>query len=606
MATETKSRRATLKAGAREVSAEAALPGAHAEWRWRSRFVLAGTLIALLLVAVGSFRIQALGHDKYTARGDRQYVHNQEYRLPRRKIVDRNGAPLAVSAPRPTVVVDPVVIRGAGYEPGDVANVLAQILGMDDVELRDRVARYHQKRYMIVKRQALPSEVARIKKLGVPGIRIERTYRRYYPTGEVAAALLGFTNVDEKGQEGLERSFDKALEAQDVSQKVRRSRRGKVLEVVDGGMGAEQEALALTIDRGIQYVAYRELKKAVQQHQASGGAVVVLDIETSDVVAMASYPSFNPHVRDSLDWNGVRNRGVGLAFEPGSTMKPLIVAAGLQQGSIHADSKINTSPGRFRVDSLTIRDTRNRGNISLSDLLRYSSNVGSAKVALDQEREGLWLLLNKVGFGVTTASGLPNEANGLLRHYSDWKPVDVATLSYGYGLSVTPLQLAGAYATLGAGGVRRIPSIIRYQAGTIEERVFDEAVANSVLRMMETVVTKGGSAPLAAIDGYRVAGKTGTARKVSKKGGYTQDSYRAVFAGVVPATRPQFAAVVVIDDPRGEDYYGGLVAAPVFSKVLGDALRLWSVEGDADTEWPAFNNELLAQSEISNESVTQP
>lgn len=600
MAAERTSRRAGLRAGAREPSAPVETLTAHAEWRWRSRFVLFGALAALLVVAIGSFRIQALGHDKYTARGDRQYVHNQEYRLPRRKIVDRNGAPLAVSAPRPTVIVDPVVIQGEGYELGDVADVLAQILKMDSAELQSRVARYHKKRYMIVKRQALPSEVARIKKLGVPGIRIERTYRRYYPTGEVAAALLGFTNVDEKGQEGLERSFDKALEAQDVSQKVRRSRRGQVLEVVEGGMDAERDALSLTIDRGIQYVAYRELKRAVEQHQATGGAVVVLDVETSDVVAMASYPSFNPHVRDSLDWNGVRNRGVGFTFEPASTMKPLIVAAGLQQGSIHSGSIINTNPGRFQVDSLTVRDSRNRGKMALPDLLRYSSNVGSAKVALDQEREGLWVLLNKIGFGVTTSSGLPNEANGSLHHYSNWQPVDVATLSYGYGLSVTPLQLAGAYATLGSGGVRRIPSIIRYQAEIIEDRVFDESIARNVIQMMETVVTKGGTAPLAAIDGYRVAGKTGTARKVSNKGGYTQDSYRAVFAGVVPATKPRFAAVVVIDDPRGEDYYGGLVAAPVFSKVLGDALRLWSVEEDADTPWPAAGEDkLLAQSVVA-------
>lgn len=599
MAKETTSRRAGLRAGAREPSSPAEILTAHAEWRWRSRFVLFGALLALFLVAIGSFRIQALGHDKYTARGDRQYVHNQEYRLPRRKIVDRNGAPLAVSAPRPTVVVDPVIIQSEGYELSDVARVLAQILKIDSDELQDRVDRYHKKRYMIVKRQALPSEVARIKKLNVPGIRIERTYRRYYPTGEVAAALLGFTNVDEKGQEGLERSFDKALEAQDVNQTVRRSRRGQVLEVVDAGMDAERDALSLTIDRGIQYVAYRELKKAVEQHQATGGAVVVLDVETSDVVAMASYPSFNPHVRDSLDWNGVRNRGVGFTFEPASTMKPLIVAAGLQQGSIHSDSVINTNPGRYKVDSLLVRDSRNRGKMSLPDVLRYSSNVGSAKVALEQEREGLWNLLNKIGFGVTTSSGLPNEANGSLHHYSNWRPVDVATLSYGYGLSVTPLQLASAYATLGSGGVRRIPSIIRYQAEIIEDRVFDEQIASDVVQMMETVVTKGGTAPLAAIDGYRVAGKTGTARKVSKKGGYTQDSYRAVFAGVVPATKPRFAAVVVIDDPRGEDYYGGLVAAPVFSKVLGDALRLWSVDEDVNTPWPAAgDNKLIAQTTV--------
>jgi cell division protein FtsI (penicillin-binding protein 3) len=599
MATDKTSRRAGLRAGAREHSAPTEAMAAHVEWRWRSRFVLFGALAALLVVAIGSFRIQTFGHDKYTARGEGQYVHNQEYRLPRRKIVDRNGAPLAVSAPRPTVIVDPFIIQHEGYELADVARVLAQILKIDGEELQSRVARYQKKRYMIVKRQALPSEVARIKKLGVPGIRIERTYRRYYPTGEVAAALLGFTNVDEKGQEGLERSFNKALEPQDVSQTVRRSRRGQILEVVDGGMGAERDPLSLTIDRGIQYVAYRELKKAVEQHQATGGAVVVLDVETSDVVAMVSYPSFNPHVRDSLNWNGVRNRGVGFTFEPASTMKPLIVAAGLQQGSIHSDSLINTSPGRLQVDSLTVRDSRNRGKMNLSDLLRYSSNVGSAKIALEQDREGLWLLLSKIGFGMTTSSGLPNEANGSLHHYSNWQPVDVATLSYGYGLSVTPLQLASAYATLGSGGVRRIPSIIRYQAEIIEDRVFDKEIASNVIRMMEAVVTKGGTAPLAAIDGYRVAGKTGTARKVSTKGGYTQDSYRAVFAGVVPATKPRFAAVVVIDDPRGEDYYGGLVAAPVFSKVLGDALRIWSVEEDANTPWPAAGEDkLLAQSAV--------
>lgn len=553
---------------------------------WRERLVLAGLLLGLGLGVFGAVHLQAVASDGYASWADRQYRYRQQHYQPRRKIVDRNGEPLAVSAPRPTLYANPWQMAKNETDINKVAAQLAPLLGRSASELLPRLSST-TRRFVVLQRHLLPEQADQIKSMKLPGVGIEPAWRRYYPLGEVAASLLGFTNVDDVGQEGLERSFDKALTGSRYQEVGKRARDGRVLEMDQAAWQKDAEApFELTVDRRLQYVAYRELKRAVEEQSAAGGHMVILDIASGEVLAMVSLPSYNPHVRSHLDWNAVRNHVISDAYEPGSTMKPLVMAAALDAELVSESDLVNTQNGRWKLGGHWVRDGRRRGDLTPADIIRYSSNVGISKIALRFDSADMWMALSRYGFGAPISTGLPNEEAGRLPHFIDWQPIEQATLSFGYGLSVSTLQLAQAYATLGADGVRRLPTIVRYDSEPLEERVVSRQSAQSVLRMMEGVTQKGGSAPLGAIPGYRVAGKTGTARKSSRKGGYTQDSYRALFAGVVPASAPQLAAVVMIDDPGGEDYYGGTVAAPVFSAVMADALRLLEVEPDEGSDLP--------------------
>jgi cell division protein FtsI (penicillin-binding protein 3) len=443
-----------------------------------------------------------------------------------------------------------------------------------------------------------PEQAVQIKALGNPGVYLQREYRRYYPAGEVAGHVVGFTTVDDRGQEGLELGYDQLLNGEDGSKRVIQDMYGHYVENVDSIRAARSgRDLVTSIDLRIQYLAYRELKAAMQDYRAKAGSVIVIDVDTGEVLAMVNQPSYNPNDRDQLKPALFRNRAVTDIFEPGSSVKPFIMAAALASGQYRPDSVVDTSPGFIQVGNKVFEDESNLGVIDLATILAKSSNVGTAKVALSLKPEQIWNTLTSLGFGQVTGSGYPGESAGMLSNYSHWRPIGIATLSHGYGLSVTPLQLAHAYATIGAGGIERPISFERLPTPTPErpipgERVMDPKVAHSLVQLMEQVIAAGGTATRASLIGYRVSGKTGTAFK-SIAGGYSTDRIMAVFAGLVPASHPKLATVVAIDEPSrdvqevGTLAQGGTVAAPVFASVMSGALRLMDIPPDNLQNVPA-------------------
>ena len=491
-------------------------------------------------------------------------------------IKDRNGEPLAVSTPVDSIWVSPTQL----LEVPDRIPELAKALKLDPGDLTSRLTRNVRKEFYYLRRHLPPADAAAIDALRLPGVHLLREYRRYYPAGEVTGHLLGFTNIDDKGQEGLELAFDNWLHGTPGKKRVLRDRLGRVIEDVESILPPQPGGeLVTAIDLRIQYLAYRELKSAVQRFKATSGSVVVLDVQTGEVLANVNQPTFNPNDREQFNPALFRNRAITDILEPGSTFKPFIIAAALDSGRFNAGSRIDTNPGFVRIGARTIEDKNNYGVMDLGTLLAKSSNVGAVQVAMALDQETLWGTMSRFGAGRLTASGFPGESAGVLPPFQSWRPISQATMAYGYGLSMTPLQLAQAYAVLGADGLHRPVSLVRVERPPIARRVVSPEVARDVVRMMEGVISRDGTGLKAAVTGYRVAGKTGTARKLAA-GGYAQDRYTAVFAGVTPASAPRLAIVVVIDDPRGTLFYGGDVAAPVFSTVASGALRLLAVPPD--------------------------
>jgi cell division protein FtsI (penicillin-binding protein 3) len=499
-------------------------------------------------------------------------------------ILDRNGEPLAVSTPVDTVWADP---RKLAQSPQDFAR-LAKVLDRDPQWLARRVTSSLDREFIYLVRHMRPQDAAKVKALGIPGVDTLREYRRYYPAGEVTGHLLGFTNVDDVGQEGLELAFDQWLGAEPGEKRVMRDSLGRTIEDIERIRAPRPgQDLYTSIDLRVQYLAYRELKAAVQANRALSGSVVVLDVQTGEVLAMVNQPTFNPNDREQYAASRYRNRATNDFFEPGSSIKPFVYAAAFESGRYHPDTLIETGPGMMRVGIKTVKDKHNYGTIDVTTALAKSSNVAVAKVALSLKPQDMWNTLEQLGFGSVTGSGFPGESAGILTSPDHWRPVGQATMSYGYGLSVTPLQLAQAYAVLAAGGVRRPVSLRKLDAPPPGERVLDEQVARELVTMMEAVVGDEGTARRARVMGFRVSGKTGTAWKAAATGGYSRNKYIAVFGGVVPASNPRLAAVVVIDEPTGGAYYGGEVAAPVFSAVMSGALRLLAIPPDDLQRMPA-------------------
>jgi cell division protein FtsI (penicillin-binding protein 3) len=491
-------------------------------------------------------------------------------------ITDRNGEPLAISTPVQSVWVNPGELIASRNE----MSRLAELIDLDVDYMRRLLGQRQGREFVYLRRHIAPHLAQQVTHLGVPGVYLQREYRRYYPAGEVAAHLVGFTNIDDEGQEGLELAFDQWLSGEAGAKRVIKDGRRHIIENVENIRSARPgKNLALSIDRRIQYLAYRELKAAVRQHHARSGSVVVLDNHTGEVLAQVNQPSFNPNNRKGLKAGTMRNRAVTDVFEPGSTMKPFVIAAALESGSYAANARINTSPGLFQVGVHTIRDMHDYGTLDLTGVIRKSSNVAASKIALALEPEQFWAGLSAAGFGMATASGFPGEADGYLADFHRWRDIERATLAYGYGLSVTSLQLAQAYSALANDGYRVPVSLLQRQQPVERYEVYSSRVARAVRRMMEAVVKKDGTAPLAAVQGYRVAGKTGTVHK-SVAGGYAEDRYLSVFAGMAPASRPRLVAVVMIDEPSNGEHFGGKVAGPVFSKVMAGALRLLNVAPD--------------------------
>jgi len=503
-------------------------------------------------------------------------------------IVDRNGEPLAISTPVQSVWVNPGEMSSSN---GDLSR-LAQLLELDVDHLRRLIGQRQGREFVYLRRHIAPDLAEQVTALELPGVYLQQEYRRYYPAGEVAGHLLGFTNVDDKGQEGLELAYEDWLSGEPGAKRVIMDGRRNIVENVENIRSARPgKTLKLSIDRRIQYLAYRELKAAVRKHSARSGSLVVLDSDTGEVLAMVNQPSFNPNNRTRMKASQMRNRAVTDVFEPGSTMKPFVVAAGLQSGQYRPATTIDTSPGLFRVGRHTVRDMHDYGVLDMTGVLRKSSNVAATKIALALEPETFWESLSGTGFGVSTGSGFPGEADGYLADFHRWREIERATLSYGYGLSATAMQLAQAYGVFANDGYRVPVTLLSREEQAQRIPVFTPAVARSVRTMMESVVKKGGTAPMAAVQGYRVAGKTGTVHK-SVAGGYADDRYVSLFAGMAPASDPRLVAVVVINEPGKDEHYGGLVAGPVFSSVMAGALRLLNVTPD---DAPLLQTELSHQ-----------
>jgi len=555
----------------------------------RHSIVLGAIMLSAGLLIWRAVDLQVTDSQFLQEEGDARHLRVMEIPAHRGMITDRNGEPLAISTPVDSVWVNPQELITASTEWPK----LAKLLELDIDELSQRVMTRQTREFVYLKRRINPDIAQQVKALGIPGLFLQREYRRYYPAGEVAAHVVGFTNVDDKGQEGLELAYDKWLQGTSGSKRVIKNRLGHVVEDVESiNVPEAGRELRLSIDRNIQYLAYRELKTAMRDHRARSGSIVVLDAKTSEVLAMVNQPSYNPNNRSTLKNSHVRNRAVTDVFEPGSTMKPFTVAAALESKKYLPGNVIRTAPGYFRVGRDTVRDTKNYGNLNLTDILVKSSNVGASKLALALEPEKLWNVYSRAGFGSLTHSGFPGEVSGLMTDHWKWSDIDQATFSFGYGMSVTSLQLAQAYVVLANEGRLSPASFLALEGEPlVPEQVMEPAVAKRVLKMMEAVVSEKGTGVKADVVGYRVAGKTGTVHK-SDVGGYSEERYLSIFAGMAPVSDPRLVAVVMINEPRTEAYHGGQAAAPAFSRVMGGALRQLGVVPD---DVPRFDTKRLNQ-----------
>jgi cell division protein FtsI (penicillin-binding protein 3) len=543
---------------------------------WRGRFVLGCFVAAFLILCLRAVDLQVLDRDFLTNEGAKRHVRTLEVPGGRGAIRDRRGQPLALSAPVESVWAVPAeVLKAEAQLPA-----LAKALGVKHSVLRKELKARADKNFMYLRRQMNPADAKAVMALGVPGVFLQREYRRYYPAGEAAAQLVGITNIDIAGQEGIELALETRLRGENGRRRVVKDRLGRVVDDLSGFRPARAgEDVLLSIDLRLQYLAYREVKAAVAQHQARGGTAVVLNPHSGEVLAMVSYPSVNPNRRDDVQRASLRNRPATDLFEPGSTIKPLVVAEAIEAGLYDARSLIPTYAGTYKVGRLTVRDVHDYGTVNLATLLIKSSNVGAAQVGLALGRERMWRGLRSFGFGEATGSGFPGEGVGVLRDHRQWGEVATATASYGYGFSATALQLARAYGTLATDGLLLPLSLERLEQPPAGKQVLSPRTARMVRQYLEGVVAPGGTAPRAAVPGYRVAGKTGTVHKAIP-GGYSPDRYQSLFVGMAPASRPQLVTLVVIDEPRGNEYFGGLVAAPVFARIMQGALRTLQIPPD--------------------------
>jgi cell division protein FtsI (penicillin-binding protein 3) len=543
--------------------------------KWRAQLMLACVMIAFAIMLGRAFYLQGMNDDFLQARGEARFTRVIEIPANRGVITDRDGEPLAISTP-----VESVWASRDDVKMTDVqAAQLAKLLGTDVGSLRKRLAE-STRDFVFLKRQLPPDQAARVLQLKIPGVLLQREYRRYYPAGEVAAHLVGFNNVDDDGQEGIELAYQEWLAGKPGSRRVIKDKRGQIVEDIESLRVPQQgRDLALSIDRKIQYLAYRELRAAVTQHKAKAGSAVVIDVQTGEVLAIANLPAFNPNNRGKLTGQQTRNRAIIDLYEPGSTMKAFTIAAGLEAGIVRPESVIQTGPGSLTIGPNTIRDVNPLGALTVTQVLQKSSNVGSARIALQLPSATLWQSFIDAGFGTPTKVGFPGEGHGRLRAPNTWRPIEQATMSYGHGLSVTLLQIARAYSIFATDGEMRPISIVRVDNPPPATRVISAETARAVRHMLELATGPGGTAPRAQVAGYRVGGKTGTARKI-ENGVYVQ-RYVASFIGFAPASAPRVIVAVMIDEPSNGVFYGGAVAAPVFSQITAGALRMLGVAHDA-------------------------
>ncbi len=552
---------------------------------WRYYLVL----IVVVFIYIGLFArsayIQVIEPEMLKKQGDMRSLRTMSNTVQRGSIVDRNGTELAVSVPVETVWADPkVIMDNNALKMTEHWQALADVLDQHINTLTARVVKNSNKRFVYLERKISPAMAGYIKELKIPGIHLRKESKRFYPTGEISAHLVGFTNVDDKGIEGIERLYDQLLTGKAGTKQFRKDAKGRKIEILSVEADEQAQDITLSIDQRIQAIAYKELKGAVQAFKATSGSVVVANAHTGEILAMTNSPSYNPNNRRNTAMHRFRNRAITDIYEPGSTMKPLTALAALDFGSVEAGSIINTNPGWMRLGGRRVSDPVNRGKLSVEDILITSSNMGTAKLALSMPKGYLLDKFFDVGFANRTGTNLVGESSGMMHDRHRWSQFELATLSFGYGLAITPLQLTRFYAMLANGGIKRELSIIKNtQQNTqknTEERVFSKKNSLAIVNMLETVVDE--HVPRAKVEGYRVGGKTGTSFKAIA-GGYGND-YVGLFAGVAPISNPEIVVVVVINDPGGDLYHGGEVAAPVFSRVMQGALRVLNIAPDANSQ----------------------
>jgi len=559
----------------RHVDQELVVP--VSSWRYRTIAVLFLAMFGALLAR--AIFLQIIDTEYLQSQGDARYLRVQKDLPTRGMILDRNDQPLAISTPVDSIWMHPATILGQQSEYA--YKQLSELLGISRDEILLKAEQYKARQFVYLKRQLPPQQAQQIMDLEIPGVNTVREYKRYYPAGPVFGHVLGFANIDNEGQEGIELAYDGDLQGRSGRTQVLQDKVGHVVEYVEQLDAVRHgDNIKLSLDARIQYLAYRYLQAALKKNQANSASLVALDAKTGEILAMVSAPDFNPNDRSDLASARFRNRSITDSYEPGSTMKPITVAMALEAGVVEPDTMIDTDPGHFYIGRERVNDTKNHGEITVSEVIKKSSNIGAAKIAMMMQPVDLYNVFRDVGYGETNKLKLTGETKGILAKRKQWRPIEHATLSYGYGLSINTLQLARSYQALANGGVLMPVNLHPVEDIPKGERVFKQSTAEAVAKMMESVVSEDGTAPLAGVSQYRVAGKTGTSHRVVD-GQYQDDSYMSVFAGFAPVSDPDIVLVVTVDDPRGIDYYGGLVAAPVFSKVMEGALRFRDVPPDA-------------------------
>lgn len=542
----------------------------------RRKALLGIMMFAMLVLVVRAVYLQIFNKDFLQDKGDMQHVGVVPVPAYRGQIKDRNGEPLAISTPVQSIWVNPRQLKESDSEK---ITQMAKILSMPEKELRANLAKEADKRFMYLKRQINPAIAEKVKALEITGVYFEKEFKRYYPAGAVSGHLLGFTNIDDVGQEGMEHGYEHILRGKIGKKRVIKDGKGHIIKDVENIEQAEPgRDLVLTIDQRIQYLAYRELQNVLIENKAHSASLVVLDAKNGDVLAAVTQPGFNPNNRKELNSSRYRNRAMVDSFEPGSAVKPFVVAAALDGGYIDPNVMIETH-GVYQFGSHIVKDVHNYGTLDLAHVLQKSSNIGVVKISMTMPPEYFWNVYSKLGFGTSAGVGFPGEASGSLLDYQGWHEFDQAALSYGYGVSTSVLQLARAWTALADDGVIHSVTLLKRDEDPDTQRVFKPEIARKVREMLERVISKEGTAYQARVEGYRVAGKTGTVRKAGV-GGYTEDKYFSVFVGLAPVSNPRFIIAIMVDDPSSGQYYGGLVAAPAFSKVMAGALRIYGVEPD--------------------------
>lgn len=543
---------------------------------WRSFLLFSLLVLGLVSLIARAAYLQGMHNDFLQEKGESRYSRVIEMNADRGMITDRNGQILAISSPIASIYADPKVIKITPEQLKQLSNLLETPATAID----DRIKKENS-RFVYLKRQVVPDIAEKILKLKIPGIYSTHESKRYYPESEFAAHVLGFTDINDEGQEGVERGWQKILASELGSRRVIKDNKGRIIEDIEKiRLPKQGQDLILSIDRRIQYRAHAELKEAVKANKAKAGSIVVLDAQTGEILALTNLPVYNPNNRSTISNERIRNRALIDTFEPGSTLKPFTVAIAMEVGKVNANTVMQTSPGMMQVGRRTIRDVNNKGELTVAQVIQQSSNVGTAKIALSLAPQTMWEMFNRSGFGIPTNSGFPGEASGILRPYNTWRPIEQATMSYGHGISTSLMQLARAYTIFTSGGELKPISLLKQTMPVMGQRVISRDTALAMSHMLEMATKPGGTAPLAQINGYRVAGKTGTAHKLID-GQYAKKHYISTFVGFAPVSNPRLIIAVMVDEPSAGKYFGGAVAAPIFNKVMTSALRILNIPPDA-------------------------